>query len=240
MTQGIVSRIECTTIYYLTSGLRIQIDAALNPGNSGGPAVIDGKVVGLVHSKLSHGENIGYLIAAEEIRMFLRRHPERRLSRKTAALGLPSGDGERGPAGQAGPGQGDRRDGCRPFSSAADYPLKKWDVITRIGGQPLDNQGNVKIKDDLRVSYQYLVPKLAKQGRLQLEHSPRPEAARSRDPVAAGQEPGDSVPAGQISALFDLRADGLHARQSGAGGRVDHQFLGGIDAHGRSKPAGDA
>ena len=53
------------------SGLRIQIDAALNPGNSGGPAVADGKIVGLVHSKLPKGENIGYLIAADEVRMFL-------------------------------------------------------------------------------------------------------------------------------------------------------------------------
>jgi hypothetical protein len=56
----------------------------------------------------------------------------------------------------------------RPFSSAADYPLHKGDVIMRIGDQPLDNQGNVKIKEDLRVSFQYLVPKLAKDGRLRL------------------------------------------------------------------------
>src|SRR5207244_11875002 len=48
VTQGIVSRIEYTDYYYQASGLRIQVDAALNFGNSGGPAVSNGKLVGLV------------------------------------------------------------------------------------------------------------------------------------------------------------------------------------------------
>src|ERR671911_3154441 len=50
VTQGIVSRIEYTEYYYQASGLRIQVDAALNFGNSGGPAVSDGHLVGLVFS----------------------------------------------------------------------------------------------------------------------------------------------------------------------------------------------
>jgi hypothetical protein len=56
----------------------------------------------------------------------------------------------------------------RPESAADDYPLKKWDVITRIGDHPVDNQGNVKLRADLYVSFQYLVRKLAKEGRLGL------------------------------------------------------------------------
>src|SRR5206468_2368400 len=54
VTQGIVSRIEYTDYYYQTSGLRIQVDAALNFGNSGGPAVSDGKLVGLVFSLIQN------------------------------------------------------------------------------------------------------------------------------------------------------------------------------------------
>ncbi len=168
VTQGIVSRIECTTIYCLTTGLRIQIDAALNPGNSGGPAVIDGKITGLVHSKLSHGENIGYLIAADEIRMFLGDVQKGPYRGKLQLWDSVQGTENEALRAKLGLGKETGVMVCHPFSTAADYPLKKWDLITRIGGQPLDNQGNVKIKEDLRVSYEYLVPKLARHGRLKV------------------------------------------------------------------------
>ena len=39
ITNGIVSRIEFTSYNFPVSGLRIQIDAAISRGNSGGPAV---------------------------------------------------------------------------------------------------------------------------------------------------------------------------------------------------------
>lgn len=170
ITQGIVSRIEYAPIYCLVRGLRIQIDAALNPGNSGGPAVADGRLVGLVNSKFAKGENIGYLIAADEIRMFLDDVQDGTYRGKLqlwdhlestenealrAKLGLDS----------------EKQTGLlvsHPFSHTDDYPLKRWDVITRIGYHPLDNQGNVKIGDDLRLSFQYFVPKLAKEGSVQL------------------------------------------------------------------------
>ena len=48
VTKGIVSRIEVANYKHGFIGLRIQVDAALNPGNSGGPAIIDDKVVGIV------------------------------------------------------------------------------------------------------------------------------------------------------------------------------------------------
>jgi S1-C subfamily serine protease len=168
VTQGIVSRIECTQIYCFTSGLRIQIDAALNPGNSGGPAVVDGKITGLVHSKLSRGENIGYLIAADEIRMFLADIQNGPYHGKLQLWDTVQGTENEALRAKLGLGKETGVMVCHPFSSAADYPLKKWDLITRIAGQSLDNQGNVKIKEDLRVSYQYLVPKLAKKDRLRL------------------------------------------------------------------------
>jgi S1-C subfamily serine protease len=46
VTEGIVSRIEFTGYSAETAGLRVQVDAALNPGNSGGPAFANGRVIG--------------------------------------------------------------------------------------------------------------------------------------------------------------------------------------------------
>jgi S1-C subfamily serine protease len=168
VTQGIVSRIEYTNINFLVEGLRIQIDAALNPGNSGGPAVSEGKITGLVYSKNERGENIGYLIAAEEIRMFLHDIRDGVYHGKLQLwdyLGPTQNEALRAKLGL------EKQSGAMvyaPYSTAADYPLKKWDVVTRIGGHPLDSEGQVKIRDDLRLSFEYFVPKMARQGRVRL------------------------------------------------------------------------
>lgn len=162
ITKGIVSRIEFATYNYAVSGLRIQIDAPINPGNSGGPAVAGDKVIGLVFSHLSGSENIGYIIPCEEIDLFLR--------------DVAAGHGENKPAlfdeYQTLENPSLRTflkldkmvEGLivhKPFSDDEAYPLKEWDVITRIGDTPVDDQGMVKIEGGVRVWFEYLVQKLA-------------------------------------------------------------------------------
>ena len=71
-TIGVVSRIEHHT--YAHSGevfLAIQVDAAVNPGNSGGPALSDGKIVGVVMQVITKSQNIGYLVPVSMVKHFI-------------------------------------------------------------------------------------------------------------------------------------------------------------------------
>ena len=55
-----------------------------------------------------------------------------------------------------------------PFSDAPDYPLKEWDVVTKIGDTPVDDQGMIRIGPNLRVGFSYLVQKVAHDGKVAL------------------------------------------------------------------------
>ncbi len=72
ITSGIVSRVELDT--YTQSGrklLSVQIDAAINEGNSGGPVVSDGSVIGIAMQGMDDADNVGYMIPSPVIRHFL-------------------------------------------------------------------------------------------------------------------------------------------------------------------------
>ena len=71
-----------------SQGLRIQVDSAINPGNSAAARrSSDGKMIGLAFSKLAGGaENIGYIIPGEEIELFLNGHRGRQIRRQARHL----------------------------------------------------------------------------------------------------------------------------------------------------------
>ena len=169
ITKGIVSRIEFNAYNFPVWGLRIQIDAAINPGNSGGPAVVGDKMIGLAFSHLDKAQNIGYIIPNEEIDLFLNDITDGRYDGKPmlfdetqkmqnptlrSYLKLPKGT-----------------TGIivhEPFSAQPDYPLRAWDVITKIGETEIDDEGMIKINHNLRVRFEYLVQKLAQAGKIPL------------------------------------------------------------------------
>lgn len=71
-TQGIVSRMEHS--YYTLTDTKFligQTDAAINSGNSGGPVISKGKVVGVAFAGLSTADNIGYFIPVNILVNFL-------------------------------------------------------------------------------------------------------------------------------------------------------------------------
>ena len=72
ITKGVISRTE--HIYYTHSLIELlatQLDAAVNPGNSGGPVMIDDRIVGVVMGTRMDSDNIGYMIPTPIIEHFL-------------------------------------------------------------------------------------------------------------------------------------------------------------------------
>lgn len=169
ITKGIVSRIEFTQYRFPVSGLRIQVDAAINPGNSGGPAIAEDRMIGLAFSVLGGAQNIGYIIPNEEIELFL------------ADVADGTYDGKPGFFDEWQRTQnrslhsflklGKKVEGVIIRSTLSDspgYPLKPWDVITKIGGVPVDDEGMVKLGSNLRVRFDYEVQRTAREGKVAL------------------------------------------------------------------------
>jgi S1-C subfamily serine protease len=169
ITKGIVSRIEFVNYSFNASGLRIQVDAAINPGNSGGPAIANDQMIGLAFAAATNAQNIGYIIPNEEVELFLRDVADGRYD------GKPSLNDEvqtlENPALRTFLKLDKAVEGVvvqSPRLNDAAYPLKEWDVITRIGDAPIDNQGMVKLGSNLRVRFQYRVQQVAKGGMVPL------------------------------------------------------------------------
>src|SRR5687768_17825816 len=39
---------------------------------------------------------------------------------------------------------------AQPYGANSDYPLQEWDVVTKIGDMPIDSDGKVAVRYDLR------------------------------------------------------------------------------------------
>jgi S1-C subfamily serine protease len=160
ITKGIVSRIE--QMMYAHGAfqlLGVQIDAAINPGNSGGPVLRDGQVVGIAMQSLRQGDNIGYIIPTPIINHFLKDVADGRFD------GFPDdgimiqameNEALRGYHGMEKGETGVLVAQVVNGGSAYGHILP-GDVITSIGGVKVSNDNTIKIKEDLRVSADYLV-----------------------------------------------------------------------------------
>jgi S1-C subfamily serine protease len=169
ITKGIVSRVEFVPYNFPVSGLRIQIDAAINPGNSGGPAVVGDQMVGLTFSHLNEAQNIGYIIPNEEVELFLQDIADGHYDGKPAEyddLQTLENPALRSflkiPATVKGIVVN------KPYRDDPAYPLKTWDIITKIGDISVDDEGMIKLEDDLRVRFQYQIQHLATNGTVPL------------------------------------------------------------------------
>jgi S1-C subfamily serine protease len=165
ITKGIVSRVEFTPYNPPVFGLRIQIDAAINPGNSGGPAVVGDKMIGLTFSHLVNAENIGYIIPSEEIDLFLQDIADGHYDGKPAMR--DSLQTLENPALRPFLKLDPSVHGMvvyKPYKNDPASPLKEWDVISKVGDTPVDDQGMIQLGDNLRVRFSYLIQHIATNG----------------------------------------------------------------------------
>jgi len=160
VTKGVVSRVEET---YYSHGcarlLAIQVDAAINSGNSGGPALMCGKVVGVCFETLTNAENIGYIIPVPVIEHFLMdvQRPGPHL-RGFCDLGiqvqLMESDILRRSMGMTAGQTGLLVNKVAPLVNTAKV-VKRDDVLIEIDGIPVGNDGTIPFRDGERVSFRY-------------------------------------------------------------------------------------
>jgi len=161
-TQGTVARIEYDIYETGAAGLRIQVDAAINPGNSGGPALVDGKMIGLISG---HAENIGYIIPNQEIDDFLTDVADGHYEGKPYIFDQFQTMENEALRSKLGLAKNVRGLMVRePKRRDPSYPLKEFDILTRIGTVEIDNEGMIQAQDNLRLSFMSQVPKLVHDG----------------------------------------------------------------------------
>ncbi|TFH24244.1 MAG: trypsin-like serine protease, partial [Myxococcales bacterium] len=160
ITAGIVSRLEIGV--YSHSGeelLQAQVDAALNDGNSGGPIVAGGELVGIAAEVLESAENVGYVVPVPIIEHFLRDIEDGRVD------GFPNMGIDAQPienkALQASLGLTDGDHGALVIRVDADSTgaevLRPGDVLLAVDGLPIGRDLTIGVPGVGRVAASYAV-----------------------------------------------------------------------------------
>ncbi|MCL7042490.1 hypothetical protein MKW94_029363 [Papaver nudicaule] len=164
VTSGVVSRIQVFPYEQgSTELLGLQIDAAINSGNSGGPAFSDkGKCVGIAFqtSKGEDVENMGYVIPTAVVMHFIEDYEKKEKYTGFPTLGFEWQTMEnpdlRMSMGMTSDQKGVLVSRIEP-TSPEFHVLKPFDVILSFDGIDIANDGTVLFTHGERIGFSYLV-----------------------------------------------------------------------------------
>ncbi|KAJ1696131.1 hypothetical protein LUZ63_004643 [Rhynchospora breviuscula] len=164
VTSGVVSRIEILSyVHGSTELLGLQIDAAINSGNSGGPAFNDkGQCVGIAFQSLKHEdvENIGYVIPTPVITHFITDYEKSGQYTGFPILGVEWQKMEnpdlRKAIGMKPDQKGVRVRRVEPTAPESGC-LHPSDIILSFDGVDIANDGTVPFRHGERIGFSYLV-----------------------------------------------------------------------------------
>ena len=159
ITEGVVSRVEHQTYTHSNSYLlTCQIDAAINPGSSGGPVIKGDELVGVAFQAGS-GENIGYMVPVPIINHFLEDIKDGRYE-GIPGLGISWQEMEnpdiRLKFNMVAEQTGVLVNKIYPDSPARGI-LKSGDVILSIDGKNVENDGTIEFREGQRTFFGHLV-----------------------------------------------------------------------------------
>ena len=161
-TEGVVSRIDIMNYAHSNiASLMVQTDAAINSGNSGGPVFSNqsGASLGVATQRARTGEGLGYFIPAPVVNQFLDDIKDGKVD------GIPTigvfMQGLDNPAYRGSLKMTDDESGVRVMviakDSSADGVLKPDDVLLKIDGVNILNDGQVPFRGDGKISLGYYV-----------------------------------------------------------------------------------
>ncbi|WP_317929974.1 serine protease [Halioxenophilus sp. WMMB6] len=165
ITRGVLSRVEHQRYAHAGSYLLAgQIDAAINPGNSGGPVIVDNKIVGVVMQANAgaNAENQGYFVPPPIINHVLK-DAEDGVFNGVPDLGFRTQSLE-SPASRRAHGLENSEQGVlvtKVFADSSAFgQVQENDVLLAINNHPIANDQTIRLAEDLRTDYKYIVDDL--------------------------------------------------------------------------------